>query len=233
MNYLKGLTLCVLLALCASCGGNKTAENTDNTDTTVVQDTATSTKKGKGENVDTTNTTKDPSATGYTGGDEPNGFTPDEVLLAPELYAYIQANMKEWALVRPEKWLNGDFEKTINPDGRLKYEESIVVKGDFNGDGKEDCAGFFINKANEARLMVFHKTDDGYEAIKVSDEGKIEGKVCLGLGLSLQPAGKVSSYEGDKTVELKNPAFNYLVYGKSGKLMYYKDGKYVELIIGD
>jgi hypothetical protein len=219
----------MLLAFCASCGGNKTAENTDNADTTAAQDTAASNNQGSDENVDTTSTAKeDPQLTGDTDGDNP-----DDVLLAPELQEYIQANMKDWALVTPEKWLSEDFQKAIDPEGKIKYEKSIAVKGDFNGDGKEDCAGFFMNKANEVRLMVFHKTDDGYEAIKVSDEGKIEGDASLGLGLSLQPAGKVSSYEGGKTVELKHPAFNYLVYGKSSSLRYYKDGKYVDLTTGD
>lgn len=235
MNYFKVLTLSVFLAFCASCGGNKTNENTEkNTDTTATQDTTASSKGGDTNQVDSSKASKDPYSTGYTGGNEPNGFTADEELLAPELYKYMQANMKEWALVTPEKWLSNDFKKVIDPtDTVIKYVENIVVKGDFNGDGKEDCAGFFINKANEARLMVFHKTDNGYEAIKVSDEGKIEGEASLGLGLSLQPAGKVSGFDPSKTVVLKNQAFNYMVYGKSSKVMYYKEGKYVALTTGD
>ncbi|EAY25161.1 hypothetical protein M23134_06757 [Microscilla marina ATCC 23134] len=228
--------MCILLAVCASCGGTREGGNTENTDTTSSDTTSntTSNNEGNQQSSDTTSTQVDPSSTGYTGGDEHNGFTADEEYLAPELYKYMQANMKGWALVTPQQWLSNDFKKVIDPsDTLIKYEKSIVVKGDFNGDGKEDCAGFFINKANEARLMVFHKTDDGYEAIKVSDEGKIEGKASLGAGISLQPAGKVKTYDPSKPLILKNEAFNYMLYGKSSKIMYYKDGKYLEVFTSD
>ncbi|WP_045114673.1 hypothetical protein [Microscilla marina] len=232
MNYLNILTLCILLAVCTSCGGAKEGGNTENTDTT--SSNTTPNNEGNQQNSDTTGTKANPSSTGYTGGDEPNGFTADEVLLAPELYKYMQANMKGWALITREKWLSNDAKKVVDPgDTAIIYEKDIVVKGDFNGDGKEDCAGFFINKANEARLMIFHKTDDGYEAIKVSDEGKIEGKASLGLGLRLQPPGKIEMYDPSESFVLKNESFVYMTYGKSDNIISYKDGKYVKAFTRD
>lgn len=226
MNYLTITLWCTLLVFFASCGSTSKTSNYENNDTTAKNEETSSSKQ------DTT--TKDPNATGYTGPDKNDHFTADAVLLPANLQKYMQANMQDWSLITRKKWLTAEFKKLFDPgDTLLVYEKQIVAKGDFNGDGKEDCAAFMMNKANEAQLMVFHQTDNGYDVVKLEEAYKIEGETCLGSGISLQPAGKLVTYDPSEGLELKNAAIFFDLYGKSSRVLYYKDGKYAEIFVGD
>lgn len=225
MNYVKTLALCTLLAFCISCDSGTKNKNDNHADTLVkgketatgIQDTSEDMTKAEDPHTNT----------------ETNGSATTKTLLPSKLYKYVTTNLKGWEVISRDKWLKDDFRKVIDPENKLVYEKEVVAKADFNGDGKEDCVAFMINKTQEVQLVAFHQGDDGYEVIKISDEGKMEGQGALGTGISIQPAGEVKTLDPDKPLVLENAGFNYGIYGKSSKVMYYKDGKYTEAFTGD
>lgn len=164
MNYIKTIMLCVLLAFCVGCGSNEKTGNTESTDkTTDTKKTdetktteKTSTKEQPKATLEHAEEVKNTEATENTTDQKP------ESKVVKDIREIVQLHMEGWDLVPPKKWMDGEFQKAIDPENKLVYEKQILVKGDFNGDGKEDFACFVINKANETRLVVFHQNRDTY-----------------------------------------------------------------------
>ncbi|OJJ19291.1 hypothetical protein BKI52_20985 [marine bacterium AO1-C] len=140
----------------------------------------------------------------------------------------FKSAMPDWELVPEGQWLSGDFKKAIDPENKLVYANEILIRGKFNDDEYEDIACFVINKAKETRLVVIPGKESGFGTpMTIPDlngDLKNEGAV-LGMGLSKVSAGKVKTLAGEITID--TDGIGYGLYGKSGEMYYFKDGKFV------
>ena len=115
----------------------------------------------------------------------------------------------------------------------------FICFGDFDGNGLQDAA--LILRANDSgslRLMAFHQieitvnpgnfTKRGYQVYEISSAGTDSPRGPLGdLAISCNPPGTFQSADGNITLGLKNAS---ILFGYS---LYYFDGAYQSLLIGD
>lgn len=148
--------------------------------------------------------------------------------LSDEISDFLENEMSGHEIVDPESWLAEEYLDGFSTYARPKYNEDILIEGDFNGDGEEDFATFLVDKKGNISLYAFHKTNDGYKKYLLQKEGKPE---FLGAGLALEDPGFI--YGGNKEVGLEYNAIIYNIYEKTGTTYYYDSGRYRKVLTSD
>ncbi|MCH8317127.1 MAG: hypothetical protein IIA88_01300 [Bacteroidetes bacterium] len=169
----------------------------------------------------------------------------DDSILPDKLSFFLKKEMLNWKLVSKAQWLEEGYVESYNHNDaiveKIAYESNIFVKGDFNGDKREDYVCFLIDNKNNVVLWAFHQTEIEFEKIKISDEGSIE-KCCVGAGVSIQePAlienpfyDETGTYDnGIKKIDLKHKGIIYSIYEKTARLYYFDGEAYNSFLLSD
>lgn len=110
--------------------------------------------------------------------------------------------------------------QAFGPDMVLPEGENLSVRGDFNGDGREDVAAV-VRAPDRSALVVFHSTGDGYDLMPLYTRlpsGDVQ--------LRLVPAGRRSVVGNAAGVQLKNPALELIFPGRSSAMYVWQGGRY-------
>jgi len=111
--------------------------------------------------------------------------------------------------------------------------------GDFDGNGLEDAAVILREKGSgKLRLIAFHQVNvsvnpgnfvkRGYQRYDIGSAGDDQPRAPLGdLSLACNPPGNFQSVDGNITLGLKNASILF------GYALYYFDGAYMSLLVGD
>jgi hypothetical protein len=110
--------------------------------------------------------------------------------------------------------------RAFGPDMTLPEGENQSVRGDFNGDGREDVAAV-VRGPDRSALVVFHSTGDGY------DMRPLYTRLPSGdVQLHLVPPGRRSVVGNAAGVQLKNPAVELVFPGRSSAMYVWEGGRY-------
>lgn len=113
-----------------------------------------------------------------------------------------------------------DAIRSFGPQMSLPDEESLVVRGDFNGDGREDVAAV-VREPERSALVVFHSTAQGYEVHPLYTrlpKGDIQ--------LRLVPSGRRPVMGNAGAVRLAHPAVELIFPGRSSAMYAWEGGRY-------
>lgn len=110
--------------------------------------------------------------------------------------------------------------RAFGPDMTIPEGEHLSIRGDFNGDGREDVAAV-VRGPDRSALVVFHSTGDGY------DMRPLYTRLPSGdVQLRLVPAGRRSVVGNAAGVQLKNPGVELIFPGRSSAIYVWEKGRY-------
>jgi len=182
--------------------------------------------KGDKKKTTTTNNNASTKTENKVVAEEPE--IDDSLVLPDEIADFLENKMPGYSIPTKEEWLSQEYLDGMSRTIRPRYNEDILVEGDFNGDGIDDFATFLKDKKGNVRLYAFHKTATGYKKYELQKEGK---GGFLGAGLGVEEPGFV--YGGNKEVGLEYNGINYNVYEKTGTTFYYDSGRYRSVLTSD
>ncbi len=110
--------------------------------------------------------------------------------------------------------------RSFSPQLSLPQEESLVVREDFNGDGRQDVAAV-VRGPNRSALVVFHSTPQGYEAHPLYTrlpKGDVQLRVV--------PSGRRPVVGKAGGVNLAHPAVELIFPGRSSAMYAWEGGRY-------
>lgn len=110
--------------------------------------------------------------------------------------------------------------RAFGPDMTIPEGENLSIRGDFNGDGREDVAAV-VRGPDRSALVVFHSTGDGYEMVPLYTRlpsGDVELRVV--------PAGRRPIVGNSGIVQLKNAAVELIFPGRSSAMYVWGGGRY-------
>lgn len=110
--------------------------------------------------------------------------------------------------------------RSFGPQMSLPEEESLVVREDFNGDGRQDVAAV-VRGPDRSALVVFHSTPQGYETHPLYTRLP-RGEVQLGV----VPSGRQPVVGNARAVQLAHPAVELIFPGRSSAMYVWEEGRY-------
>ncbi len=124
-------------------------------------------------------------------------------------------------------WPKDEFDYFIAPKRKDQPDYPYIIKGDFNGDGKEDAAALVLNPANrEYQLAIIESFGTESAAARFWKED-------MDLSaLSLYPKGDLDGINGEK-VKMKGDGITVEYYEKSSFVIYRSGTGYKRVWTGD
>lgn len=110
--------------------------------------------------------------------------------------------------------------RSFSPEMGLADEEGLMVREDFNGDGRQDVAAV-VRGPDRSALIVFHSTPQGYEMHPLYTRLP-RGEVRL----RVVPSGRQPIVGNSGSVQLANPAVELIFPGRSSAMYAWEEGRY-------
>ncbi|MGH7557576.1 MAG: hypothetical protein ACREMD_07330 [Gemmatimonadota bacterium] len=110
--------------------------------------------------------------------------------------------------------------RSFGPDMSLPDEQALVIREDFNGDGRQDVAAV-VKGPDRSALVVFHGTPQGYEMHPLYTrlpKGDIQLRVV--------PSGRQSVVGNAGAVQLVHPAIELIFPGRSSAMYAWEKDRY-------
>lgn len=110
--------------------------------------------------------------------------------------------------------------RSFSPQMSLPEEEALVVREDFNGDGRTDVAAV-VRGPDRSALIVFHSTPQGYESHPLYTRlprGDVQLRVV--------PPGRRPVVGNAGHVRLAHPAVELIFPGRSSAMYVWEGGRY-------
>ena len=161
--------------------------------------------------------------------------TPAIAGLPKRLAFYIQRELPSLSVL--------DRSDATDENWRLALERgqpsAFFCFGDFDGNSLQDAAVILREKGSgKLRLIAFHQVNvsvnpgnfvkRGYERYDIGSAGDDQPRAPLGeLSVACNPPGTFQSADGNITLGLKNASILF------GYALYYFDGAYMSLLVGD
>ena len=110
------------------------------------------------------------------------------------------------------------------------------VAADFNGDGREDWAGFLQTADGQAELVAVYSFRSAYSHETLAPLGSVTENI--GYGLILESPGSAVGFPIDEklptpTATFAYPAIHLVYFEKVSVLFYWQDGAFHDLLTGD
>lgn len=121
---------------------------------------------------------------------------------------------------RPQESALQSAMRSFGPEMSLPEQGGLVVRDDFNGDGREDVAAV-VSGPERSALVVFHATSQGYEMHPLYT--RLPGG---GVQLRVVPSGRRPVVGNPGSVLLEHPAIELIFPGRSSAMYAWERGRY-------
>ncbi|MGH7565006.1 MAG: hypothetical protein ACREK5_11395 [Gemmatimonadota bacterium] len=121
---------------------------------------------------------------------------------------------------RPQESALQSAIRSFGPEMSLPEEKTLVVREDFNGDGRQDVAAV-VRGPDRSALVVFHGTPQGYEMHPLYTrlpKGDVQLRVV--------PSGRQPVVGNAGGVQLAHPAIELIFPGRSSAMYAWEKGRY-------